>query len=146
MATRSHRSMFRLIAAGLVTGLISGTAVAQQTPDNVVLAAENALYGAGYDVGKADGQMDNQLRTAIKSFQNEQSGLNASGELDDETLTALGVKWDASAAAETQQKAPSEPAKSQASSQQAESQPEQQPQEQEEQKEEEDDEGWLFVW
>ncbi|MFE8069452.1 peptidoglycan-binding domain-containing protein [Marinobacteraceae bacterium S3BR75-40.1] len=144
MATGSYRSMFRLIAAGLVTGVLSGAALAQQTPNNTVLAAENALYGAGYDIGTADGQMDSQLRAAVKSFQSKQSGLSATGELDDDTLYALGVKWDASAAAETQQKAAPKPkpAKNEAKPEAA--KPE--PQKKEEKKDEEDDGGWLFVW
>ncbi|MDI9245312.1 peptidoglycan-binding protein [Marinobacter sp. CHS3-4] len=56
-----------------------------------VFAAENALYGAGYTIGQADGWIDEQLRNAVKQYQADHSGLTSTGELDAKTLEALGI-------------------------------------------------------
>lgn len=66
-----------------------GTAQAAE-PERVIFAAENALYGAGHDIGRADGWLDNQLRAAIRVYQRE-NGLQISGNLDADTLKALGI-------------------------------------------------------
>lgn len=76
-------------AAGL------GTAQAAE-PEKVVFAAENALYGAGHDIGRADGWIDEQLRTAIRAYQ-DKNGLKTNGNLDAATLEALGVAKTSSA-------------------------------------------------
>ncbi|MDX1635534.1 MAG: peptidoglycan-binding protein [Marinobacter sp.] len=57
----------------------------------MIFAAENALYGAGYDIGKADGWLDETLRAAIRQYQTDTRGLTVSGKLDAETLAALGA-------------------------------------------------------
>ena len=72
-----------------------GTAQAAE-PENVIFAAENALYGAGHDVGRADGWIDEQLRTAIRAYQ-DKNGLQTNGNLDAATLEALGVAKTSSA-------------------------------------------------
>ncbi|TYC63901.1 peptidoglycan-binding protein [Marinobacter sp. BW6] len=66
-----------------------GSAHASQ-PEKVIFAAENALYGAGHDIGRADGWLDNQLRAAIRAYQSE-NGLQTNGNLDADTLNALGI-------------------------------------------------------
>jgi peptidoglycan hydrolase-like protein with peptidoglycan-binding domain len=66
-----------------------GTAQAAE-PERVIFAAENALYGAGHDIGRADGWLDNQLRAAIRAYQRE-NGLQTNGNLDADTLKALGI-------------------------------------------------------
>lgn len=76
-------------AAGL------GTAQAAE-PEKVIFAAENALYGAGHDIGRADGWIDEQLRTAIRAYQ-DKNGLQTNGTLDAATLEALGVAKTSSA-------------------------------------------------
>ncbi|MTJ00138.1 MAG: peptidoglycan-binding protein [Marinobacter adhaerens] len=76
-------------AAGL------GTAQAAE-PEKVIFAAENALYGAGHDIGRADGWIDEQLRTAIRAYQGK-NGLQTNGNLDAATLEALGVSKTSSA-------------------------------------------------
>ncbi|WP_291908677.1 MULTISPECIES: peptidoglycan-binding domain-containing protein [Marinobacter] len=76
-------------AAGL------GTAQAAE-PEKVIFAAENALYGAGHDIGRADGWIDEQLRTAIRAYQGK-NGLQTNGNLDAATLEALGVTKTSSA-------------------------------------------------
>jgi hypothetical protein len=61
------------------------------SPVHTVFAAENALYGSGYDIGTADGWIDDKLRTAIRQYQSDRPELSASGNLDSATLKSLGV-------------------------------------------------------
>lgn len=65
--------------------------VAQASPVETVYSAENALYGAGYDIGVADGWIDEPLRNAISNYQSHRRGLKPTGRLDAATLSALGV-------------------------------------------------------
>lgn len=69
----------------------SALAQANSTPVEIIFAAENALYGAGYDIGQADGWMDDTLRAAVRTYQNKHPSLAASGNLDKGTLAMLGV-------------------------------------------------------
>lgn len=66
------------------------TALANPSLDTI-FSAENALYGAGYDIGRADGWIDQRLRNAIRTYQSDSDELRVSGNLDPETLRALGV-------------------------------------------------------
>ncbi|WP_404362807.1 peptidoglycan-binding protein [Marinobacter sp.] len=76
------------IAAAIIFSL---SATAQAAPANVIFAAENALHGAGYDVGQADGWLDNDLRLAIRRYQSGTDGISNTGNLDGDTLSALGI-------------------------------------------------------
>lgn len=79
-----------VLAASLLLGYAqAGLAQAGQT-ERVIFSAENALYGAGYDIGRADGWFDNDLRNAVRTYQ-KASGLAVNGNLDNPTLSALGV-------------------------------------------------------
>lgn len=60
---------------------------------SIIYAAENALYGAGYQIGQADGWMDRELRSAIREYQGAQEDLTANGTLDAQTLEALGIDY-----------------------------------------------------
>lgn len=85
-------SLFSLQRTGLgAIVFLSLTAAAHASPVNTIFAVENALYGQGYDVGEADGWLDGDLRAAIKAFQGRNSGLLSTGDLDPETLKALGI-------------------------------------------------------
>jgi len=53
-----------------------------------IRAAQTKLDRLGYPVAHADGSMGAETRTAIRNFQRDR-GLNATGELDDETRAAL---------------------------------------------------------
>ncbi len=77
------------VIALLTAATFIGGAHASQ-PEKVIFAAENALYGAGHDIGRADGWIDNQLRAAIRTYQRE-AGLKTNGNLDADTLKALGI-------------------------------------------------------
>lgn len=57
----------------------------------LIFAAENALYAAGFDIGQADGWMDEPLTRAIQQYQTQNPNLSRSGTLDSDTLTALGI-------------------------------------------------------
>ena len=83
------------VIAMLTAAACLGTAQAAE-PEKVIFAAENALYGAGHDIGRADGWIDEQLRAAIRAYQ-AQNGLQTNGNLDTATLKALGVTKTSSA-------------------------------------------------
>ena len=60
---------------------------AQQNPDTIRQAQEK-LSSMGHDAGPVDGIMGPKTQAAVKEFQ-ESKGLNASGQLDSQTLAAL---------------------------------------------------------
>jgi hypothetical protein len=59
----------------------------------LVLALEERLSAQGYDPGPIDGVADDRTRQALHSFQ-QSRGLAATGILDRDTATALGLRWD----------------------------------------------------
>lgn len=71
--------------AGQETAGMSGERLDEQE----VRELQQALKDAGHDI-EVDGQWGDGTAQALHDFQ-EQEGLTASGELDDETLTALGL-------------------------------------------------------
>ncbi len=87
---------FRTQAAVMLTAAMGLSAAHAASPVKVIFSAENALYGAGYDIGRADGWYDNKLRGAVRDYQ-DKTGLATSGDLDSQTLKALGVKATANA-------------------------------------------------
>ncbi len=68
-------------------GLSFSTAWAQDTQ---VLKAQRLLSALGYDPGKADGVLGPRTRRAIATYQRSYN-LNATGDLDEPTLRALGL-------------------------------------------------------
>ena len=58
--------------------------------DDTVRRAQQALERAGYEIGNPDGQMGPRTVAAIKRFQSDRY-LAVSGQLDETTLSALGV-------------------------------------------------------
>ncbi len=88
----SHSRFARAPGFAALAVSVSFCAVAAQAgPVETIYSAENALYGAGYDIGKADGWMDNTLRSAIRQYQSGHDELQATGNLDPQTLSALGI-------------------------------------------------------
>src|SRR5712691_10828758 len=58
---------------------------------DLIRAAQERLQAAGFHPGSIDGSMGPQTRNALRWFQNTK-GLPATGELDEKTLNALGVR------------------------------------------------------
>ena len=78
-------------SASVTAALMACPLLAQAASVQTVFSAENALYGAGYSIGQADGWIDDSLRAAVRQYQAERPGLSATGELDSPTLAALGI-------------------------------------------------------
>lgn len=89
-----HRSVVMRLGPGALAATLAVCPMVHAANVNTVYSAENALYGAGYDIGKADGWIDDTLRAAVKRFQSSTQGLPATGVLDAPTLSALGVASD----------------------------------------------------
>ncbi len=68
----------------------SQSRLSAQGDSSQVSQVQQALAAKGYDAGPADGQMGPKTKTALKQFQQSQ-GLQASGQLDNQTLAALGT-------------------------------------------------------
>jgi peptidoglycan hydrolase-like protein with peptidoglycan-binding domain len=68
-----------------------------QSPE-LVKQAQEKLSAAGHDAGQADGVMGPKTQAALKEFQ-QSKGLQASGELDQKTIAALGVSSSGSSSA-----------------------------------------------
>jgi photosystem II stability/assembly factor-like uncharacterized protein len=58
--------------------------------NDTIRRAQEALERAGYEIGTPDGQMGPRTVAAVKRFQTDRY-INVSGELDENTLAALGV-------------------------------------------------------
>ena len=62
---------------------------ASQSPE-IIKKAQEKLSGQGHDAGQADGKLGAKTQAALKEFQ-KSKGLQASGQLDTQTLAALDV-------------------------------------------------------
>ena len=82
----AHAIKIASVGAALAAG-----SVAQASSVQTVFSAENALYGAGYSIGQADGWIDDNLLAAVRQYQADRPGLSATGKLDSPTLAALGI-------------------------------------------------------
>ena len=67
----------------------------QSESKQTVKQAQEKLSAAGYEVGQPDGIMGPKTQAAIKKLQQDKQ-LNATGQLDQETLAALGVSEESS--------------------------------------------------
>jgi photosystem II stability/assembly factor-like uncharacterized protein len=68
----------------------SASAASAKHPDDTIKRAQAALNAAGYNVGTPDGAAGTRTVSAIRGFQADK-GIPISGQLDDATLTALGL-------------------------------------------------------
>ena len=72
----------------------NNSAGAQQNKNQIsrdeIMQAQQALDQKGFDVGKADGIMGPRTKQALDKFQQQQK-LQQTGQLDQNTLSALGV-------------------------------------------------------
>ena len=66
------------------------SATSADNDPTLVRSAQQALKQKGFDAGAIDGQLGPSTKSAIRDFQQAQ-GLPQSGELDQQTLSALGV-------------------------------------------------------
>lgn len=62
-------------------------------PLDTIAGAQMRLNNLGYGCGEPDGEVDDELRAAVRRFQSSRD-LEATGELDDATLRALGDAHD----------------------------------------------------
>src|SRR5688572_22002593 len=58
---------------------------------DVIRQAQEKLNAAGHDVGRADGIIGARTKQGVKAFQ-QSKGIEVTGQLDQRTLTALGVE------------------------------------------------------
>jgi peptidoglycan hydrolase-like protein with peptidoglycan-binding domain len=70
-----------------------------QSPE-VVKQVQQKLSENGQDVGQPDGQMGPKTQAALKEFQ-QQKGLQATGQIDQQTLAALEIDQSGSASSAT---------------------------------------------
>ena len=75
-----------------------------QSPD-VVKQAQEKLSAAGMDAGQADGKLGPKTQAAVKEYQ-QSKGIQASGQLDRQTLAALGVSGSSGSAFQRHPRAP----------------------------------------
>ncbi|HUG77656.1 MAG TPA: peptidoglycan-binding domain-containing protein [Burkholderiales bacterium] len=64
----------------------------------LIRKVQQELNAKGYDAGPVDGQWGPLTQRAVQNFQQSQDKLQASGQLDQQTLTALGVEMQGAAA------------------------------------------------
>jgi peptidoglycan hydrolase-like protein with peptidoglycan-binding domain len=62
----------------------------EQLSSQDVRQIQTALKKQGFDTGKADGKWGSETEAAVKKFQ-EKKNLQGNGQLDEQTLSALGV-------------------------------------------------------
>jgi mannosyl-glycoprotein endo-beta-N-acetylglucosaminidase len=72
------------------SGMTSSNTTAMNPPMATVKAAQQKLQDAGFYKGTIDGTYNSETRAAIREYQ-QNSGLNVSGQLDQQTLSSLGV-------------------------------------------------------
>jgi putative peptidoglycan binding protein len=88
---RRQLAVAPVLKGAFMASALTVCSMAQAASVQAVFSAENALYGAGYSIGQADGWIDDNLREALRQFQADRPGLAATGELDSDTLNALGI-------------------------------------------------------
>lgn len=88
---------FSPIAVALATALLSPNGVAQEKAE-LIKEVQSKLNQQGHDVGAVDGIRGPKTRKGLKEFQTL-NGLNATGQIDQQTLSALGVSGSAASGA-----------------------------------------------
>ncbi|HEX7228231.1 MAG TPA: peptidoglycan-binding domain-containing protein, partial [Candidatus Binatia bacterium] len=76
-------------SGGSASGASSARGMSGQSSENIKQVQE-ALKDKGHDPGPVDGVMGPKTQQALRAFQKE-SGMQATGRLDDKTASALGV-------------------------------------------------------
>src|SRR5919107_1461589 len=101
----SGSQMERAGRSGSASGQSSARGMSGQSSENIKQVQE-ALKNKGHDPGPADGVMGPKTQQALRAFQKE-SGMQASGRLDDKTASALGVDASGSGKASSSGASPS---------------------------------------
>lgn len=87
-----------LMALGIIRDSASaGSSPAPRYSPEVISRAQRTLNHRGFSAGAVNGEMNPQLRAALKEFQKSEN-LQESGQLNPGTLTALGIDPDAGVA------------------------------------------------
>lgn len=84
-------------AGGAESGTMGGSAAgggAQAMSSDQIRQVQQALKDKGHEVGSIDGKWGPKTQNALKEYQQAQ-GMSASGELDSQTLSSLGVSGSA---------------------------------------------------
>ena len=76
---------------GMTQSQSQGAGGASSMSPSMIKQVQQKLKQQGHDVGTVDGMWGPQTQAALKAFQKQQ-GMQASGELNQETLAALGVQ------------------------------------------------------
>jgi peptidoglycan hydrolase-like protein with peptidoglycan-binding domain len=85
----SGSQMDRAGGSGSMSSQSGARGMGGQSSENIKQVQE-ALKNKGHDPGPADGVMGPKTQQALRAFQKE-SGMQATGRLDDKTASALGV-------------------------------------------------------
>ena len=87
-----------LISFGALAGGEQQSSAGASAQSATVRQAQEKLMSEGFNPGAVDGRLGQQTRQGLKDFQ-QSRGLEPSGQLDPQTIAALGLDSDASAAA-----------------------------------------------
>jgi peptidoglycan hydrolase-like protein with peptidoglycan-binding domain len=87
-----------LVSFGAVAGGQQHSSAGASAEPATVRQAQERLMSEGFNTGAVDGRLGPQTRQGLKDFQ-ESRGLEPSGQLDPQTIAALGLDSDSSAAA-----------------------------------------------
>jgi len=79
-----------LISFGAVAGGQQHSSAGASADPETVRQAQQRLMSEGFDPGAVDGTLGEQTRQGLKNFQ-ESKGLEPSGQLDPQTIAALGL-------------------------------------------------------
>jgi len=104
MKEQSMKLSRTAIAAGVALAIGSATALARDNSyvdSTTIREVQQTLHQRGFRVGPIDGVMGPSTQAALKSFQQSQN-LETSGQLNRQTLVALGVQPDSMSGVERQ--------------------------------------------
>ncbi len=81
---------------------MAGNQNAANLSEDQIRQVQQALDQKGFHAGRADGKLGPETKSALNQFQKKQ-GLQTTGELDEQTLAALGIGGGASTTGQGQQ-------------------------------------------
>jgi peptidoglycan hydrolase-like protein with peptidoglycan-binding domain len=107
-----------LVSFGALAGGQPQSSAGAGADPATVRQAQERLTSEGFNPGPVDGKLGQQTRQGLKDFQ-QSRGLEPSGQLDAETIAALGVDSESSAAAGASSSGTASPAAPQSSPERA---------------------------